>query len=77
MLGYGHPLALGRTFSRMTGTVGRDVAVVLTHRLWQERFGADLDIIGRAVPIDGKPHTVVGVLAAGRPTLSRRSCGCR
>ena len=67
MLGYGHPLALGRTFSDDEGTVGRDVAVVLTHRLWRERFGADLDIIGRAVPIDGKPHTVVGVLAAGPP----------
>jgi predicted permease len=41
-----------------------DVAVI-GHRLWRERFGGDPAIVGRALTLDGKPHTVVGVLPAG------------
>src|SRR3990170_5089940 len=40
MMGYGHPLALGRTFTEEEGTVGRDRVVILTYRVWQDRFGA-------------------------------------
>jgi putative ABC transport system permease protein len=65
MLGYGQPLALGRNFLEEEGTVGRDQVVILSHRLWQERFGADPAIIGRAVRIDTRPYTVVGVLGPG------------
>jgi putative ABC transport system permease protein len=67
MFGYGHPLALGRTFLEEEGAVGKDQVAILTHRLWQERFGGDPQIIGRQIRIDGKPHTVVGVLGAGPP----------
>ena len=55
MLGYGHPLALGRTFIEDEGTPGRDKVVILTYRLWQDRFGGDRSIVGRAVRIDGEP----------------------
>ncbi|HXW03914.1 MAG TPA: ABC transporter permease [Vicinamibacterales bacterium] len=65
MFGYGHPLALGRTFVENEGTPGNDRVVVLTHRLWQERFGGDPQILDREIRIDGKPHTVVGVLGPG------------
>jgi len=65
MFGYGHPLALGRTFIEEEGTPGKDQVVILSHRLWQERFGGDPKIIGRQIRIDGTPHTVVGVLSAG------------
>jgi putative ABC transport system permease protein len=65
MFGYGHPLALGRTFVEEEGTPGKDKVVILSHRLWQERFGADPKIIGRLIRIDGTPHTVVGVLSPG------------
>jgi putative ABC transport system permease protein len=65
MLGYGHPLALGRSFVEEEGVVGRDRVVILTYRLWQERFGGDRNIIGRQVRIDDEPHTVVGVLGEG------------
>lgn len=65
MLGYGHPLALSRDFLEEEATVGKDQVVILTHRLWQERFGGDPEIIGRQIRIDAKPHTVVGVLGAG------------
>ena len=40
-----------------------DVAV-LGHRIWRERFGADPSMIGRAITLDGKAYTVVGVLPA-------------
>jgi putative ABC transport system permease protein len=65
MLGYGQPLARGRNFLEEEGTAGRDQVAILSHRLWQERFGGDTGIIGRQVRIDTRPHTVVGVLAAG------------
>ena len=65
MLGYGHPLALGRSFLEEEGIPGKDQVVVLTHRVWRERFGADPTIVGRQIRIDRKPYTVVGVLGAG------------
>jgi len=65
MLGYGHPLALGRSFVEDEGIAGRDKVVVLTYRLWQDRFGGDPQIVGKAVRIDDEPHTVVGVLGEG------------
>jgi putative ABC transport system permease protein len=65
MLGLGHPLALGRTFVPEEGTVGREEVVILTHRLWQQRFAGDAAIVGRPVRIDQRPYTVVGVLGPG------------
>jgi len=65
MLGYGQPFALGRTFVEDEGVVGRDRVVILTYRLWQERFGGDRAIVGRQVRIDEVPHTVVGVMGEG------------
>jgi putative ABC transport system permease protein len=62
MLGYGHPLVLGRDFLDEETTAGKDQVVILTHRLWSERFGADPAIVGRTVRLDGKPFEVVGVL---------------
>ena len=71
MLGYGHPLALGRDFLEEEAVVGRDQVVILTHRLWRERFGADPSIVGRTVHIDAKPHVVVGVLGRGPADLNQ------
>jgi putative ABC transport system permease protein len=65
MLGYGHPLALGRTFRDDEGVAGRERVVILTYQLWQDRFSGDPDIIGRQVRVDDMPHTVVGVLGKG------------
>ena len=61
----GHRFLLGRDFLPEEGEVGKDKAVVLTHRLWQQRFGGDREIVGHEVRLDGKPHLVVGVLAPG------------
>ncbi len=65
MLGYGHPLALGRSFIEEEGTVGRDRVVILTYRVWRDRFDGDAAIVGRQIRLDSEPHTVVGVLGEG------------
>ncbi|UCG88111.1 MAG: ABC transporter permease [Gemmatimonadota bacterium] len=37
---------------------------VLSHDLWQRAFGADDEILGTGITLDGQPHTIVGVLPA-------------
>jgi predicted permease len=37
-------------------------AIVLSERLWRQRFGAEPSVLGRVVRLDGEPYTVVGVL---------------
>jgi predicted permease len=57
--------ALGRTFSAADGApVGDPNIVVLDHRTWVDAFGADPQLPGRAVQINGQPFTVIGVLAS-------------
>lgn len=56
---------LGRDFLPEEGEVGKEHVVIMTHLLWQERFGSDPKIIGQQIRMNGEPYTVVGVLAAG------------
>jgi len=62
---FGLHLLLGRDFLPEEGEIGKDDKVILSYSLWQERFGGDPAILGREVRLDGKPHTVVGVLRRG------------
>jgi putative ABC transport system permease protein len=39
--------------------------VVISDRLWRERFGSDPHVIGRSIRIDGNPVEVVGIAPAG------------
>ena len=57
--------ALGRTFVAGEDLPGNEQVVVLGDRLWRERFLADAGIVGRTITLDGKPHTVIGVMAPG------------
>ena len=41
---------------------GRNRVVVLSYRLWQNRFGGDPAIVGRSIQLDGQPHVVVGIM---------------
>jgi putative ABC transport system permease protein len=61
----GNTFSHGRDFLREEGVFGKDQVVILSNDMWRQRFGADPGIVGRAIRVDGKPHTVVGVLAAG------------
>ena len=54
--------ALGRTFVAEEERPGREKVVVLSHGLWQRRFGSDPNLIGQQITVEGEPYTVVGVL---------------
>jgi len=54
--------ALGRTLASDDDTPGREKVVVLSHGLWQRRFGGDPGILGRSLTLNGESFTVVGVL---------------
>lgn len=55
---------LGRTFFHGEDNAGQDNYVVLSHALWQQRFGSDPSIIGRSVEIEGAGRQVLGVMPA-------------
>ncbi len=56
---------LGRTFSPDEGEQGHDRVVVLSYALWQRVFGADSQIVGKDVTIDGRSCKVIGVMPQG------------
>jgi putative ABC transport system permease protein len=57
----GVPLALGRGFLPEEDKPGGPLVVVISHSLWQRRFAGSLDVIGRAITLNGASYTVVGV----------------
>ncbi len=57
--------ALGRAFTAAEDHPGREQVVVLSHKLWQRRFGGDAGIIGRSIKLNHKDYTVLGVMDAG------------
>jgi putative ABC transport system permease protein len=61
----GAPVVVGRSFVPEENRAGSAPVVILSHRLWQSRFGGDLAVVGRTVTLDNKRYTVVGILAAG------------
>jgi predicted permease len=55
----------GRTFTTAEDRPGSALVVVLSHRLWQSRFGGDPGVLGRVVNLNGFQYTVIGVMPAG------------
>ena len=53
---------LGSGFRPGDGEPGAPPVVVLSHRLWERRFGSDPGLIGRDIYVNGSPRTVVGIL---------------
>jgi predicted permease len=56
---------MGRIFTEEEGELGNERRVVLSHELWQDRFGGDPSILGHDLRIYGIPHTIVGVMGSG------------
>ena len=55
---------LGRRFSPTEDQKGGGDVVMLGEGIWRRRFAGDPGIVGRAVRLEGKPYTVVGILPA-------------
>jgi len=53
---------LGRVFTPEEQVDGKDFVVILGHGLWQRRFGADPNIVGKSVMLNGRPYNIVGVM---------------
>ena len=53
---------LGRLFLTQDDRIGAETLVILSHGLWQRRFGSDSTIVGQTVELDDRLYTVVGVM---------------
>ena len=60
----GVPFLLGRGIAP-----GESTSVVLSHRLWRNRFSADPAVLGRKIVLDGRIYSVAGVLPADHRTV--------
>src|ERR1044072_7358015 len=54
----------GRTFTPQEDTPGNDHVALLSYALWQRRFGANPNVVGQSINLDGEPTTVVGIMPA-------------
>src|SRR5712692_6377350 len=57
--------ALGRTFAAGEDQNGSDRVVILSHALWERRYGSDPKVVGATVRVNGESHTVIGVMPSG------------
>ena len=55
---------IGRALRPEENEGGRDQVMLLSHGLWQRRYGGDPGIVGQTITANGKPYTVVGVMPA-------------
>ena len=53
---------LGRTFSKEEDRPKGPQVVVLSESLWKQRFGADPNVVGQSLRLDGTPRTIIGVM---------------
>jgi putative ABC transport system permease protein len=55
------PIA-GRNFTRDEDRPNAPPVALLSYGLWQSRFGGDRQVVGKTIPLDGRPATILGVL---------------
>jgi putative ABC transport system permease protein len=58
---------MGRYLLPDDAVPGKDHVVIITHKLWEKHFGADPNIIGRQIHLNGELYTVIGVQPPGQP----------
>jgi putative ABC transport system permease protein len=58
----GTPARLGRAYTAAEDAPGAPDVVLLTDGFWRRRFGGDPSVVGGAITIDGRVHTVLGVM---------------
>ena len=64
---FGAKPSLGRTFLPGEDQPGNDRVVLLSHVLWENRFGSDPAMVGRNILVNGEANTVIGILEKGGP----------
>ena len=55
----------GRGFIPDDAEQGTERVVLLGHGLWQVSFGGDPNVVGQTITLDGRPHTIVGIMDRG------------
>ena len=55
----------GRAFLPAEELPDQSDVVVLSHELWQQRFGGDPNLVGKSLTLNGRPNVVIGVLPPG------------
>jgi putative ABC transport system permease protein len=53
---------MGRVFDAADAGSGREDIAVISHALWQRRFGGDPSIVGRKIVLNGTPSEIIGVM---------------
>ncbi|HEX4913492.1 MAG TPA: ABC transporter permease [Vicinamibacterales bacterium] len=56
------PAIIGRAFNAADTSAGTSDVIVISHGLWQRRFGGDRNIVGQQVYVNGRARTVIGVM---------------
>jgi putative ABC transport system permease protein len=56
---------IGRVFRQDEDKPGAAPVAVISHALWQNRFGGDAGIVNKTINLSGKPYTILGVMPAG------------
>jgi predicted permease len=59
------PTALGRTFSEDEGQSGKSDVLVISDGLWRQNYSSDPSVVGKAIRVDGRPQTIIGVMPPG------------
>jgi len=59
------PPEIGRVFREDEDKPGSPPVAVISHALWQNRFGGDAGIVNETISLNGKPYTLLGVMPAG------------
>ena len=56
---------IGRVFREDEDKPGAPPVAVISHALWQNRFGGQAEILNKTISLNGKPHTLLGVMPTG------------
>jgi predicted permease len=62
---FGAPMEIGRPFTAQEDIPHGPKVAVISDGFWRRRFGADRNLLGKAILLGGEPHVVIGVLAPG------------
>src|SRR5688572_25463102 len=55
----------GRLFIPQDEQAGHEPVVVVSHSLWQRRFGSDPSLVGKPITLNGRDYSVIGIAPPG------------